>query len=102
MAPIVVAAVLLVVTVVAGALGNTTLAVLTGLGTLAALGAVVRALAHERRRRQELQLDLEATRSALNEAELRAQQAEAARQQAVDETQRLAAALRERLSVPVG
>ncbi len=101
-APVVVAAVLLVVAVVAGALGGTTLAVLAGLGTIAALVVVVRALVYERRRRRNLQSDLEATRTSLDDAEVRARRAEAARQQTVDETQRLTMVLRGRLSAPVG
>jgi len=99
--PAVVAVVLLVVSVLAGALGRTDLALLTVLGTLIAVGVVLRELVVERRRRQQLQSDLEATRTSLDQAELRAAQLEAARREIIQDTHRLAAALRGRLGASV-
>ena len=100
-APGVIGLVLLVTTVVAAGLGSTSLAVLTGLGTVITLVLVARAVLADRRRRRDLQLDLEATRTALDQAEARAQQAESARQKTVADSQRLAAALRDRLGASV-
>ena len=101
-APAVVGAVLLVATVVIAVVGPNGLAWLTGLGTVVTAGVVLRALTYERRRRQELDLDLAATRESLDKAETRAQQLESARLRTVEETQQLAVALRDRLAVPVG
>jgi len=77
------------------------LALLTVLGTLIAVGVVLRELVVERRRRQQLQSDLEATRTSLDQAELRAAQLEAARREIIQDTHRLAAALRGRLGASV-
>ena len=67
-----------------------------------ALGVVVRSLIHERRRRQNLQTDLQAVPTSLDKAEAQVRQVEAARREAVDEASRLAAGSGHRLTSPSG
>lgn len=101
-APAVVAALLLVVLLVAGALGSTTLAVLAGLGAVVALGATVRAFAAERSQRRALATNVEATQTSITQVENRVRALEQTRLGTVAEVRRLASGLRDQLRTPVG